>query len=214
MKNIVELENVSKKFGSRIIFDNVSLSVAQGEFLALVGPSGCGKSTLLNMIGVLESYDQGTIKVMGKKLPEIESRAATRLRRDAINYLFQSFALITEMTVCQNLFLAMNFVDLPKKEKWRKIEEVLQKVDLAGLLNEKVNTLSGGEQQRTALARTLLKPGELILADEPTGALDQASAKQAFSLLKDLSRTYHKTVIMVTHNQKMAERADRRIVLG
>jgi putative ABC transport system ATP-binding protein len=211
MVKAVEVENVTKRFGERVIFDNISFSVLQGEFIALVGPSGCGKSTLLNMIGALETYDEGKIKICGKKLPKIESREATHLRRETINYLFQSFALITEMTICQNLYLAMNFVDCSRKDKLKKIEEILQKVDLLPLKDERVNTLSGGEQQRVALARTLVKPGGLVLADEPTGALDQVAAAKSFDLLKDLSRKYNKTVIMVTHSNEMAKRADRII---
>lgn len=211
MVKAVEVENVTKRFGSRVIFDNISFSVLQGEFIALVDPSGCGKSTLLNMIGALETYDKGKIKICGKKLPEIESREATHLRRKTINYLFQSFALITEMTICQNLYLAMNFVDCSQKDKLKKIEEILQKVDLLPLKDERVNTLSGGEQQRVALARTLVKPGGVVLADEPTGALDQVAADKSFHLLKDLSGKYNKTVIMVTHNNEMAKQADRII---
>lgn len=211
MIKAVEVKNISKKFGSRIIFENISFSILQGEFVALVGPSGCGKSTLLNMIGALETYDKGKIMIYGKRMPKIESREATYLRRNTINYLFQSSALIAEMTVSQNLYLAMNFVDCSRREKLGQIEEVLQKVNLLPLKDAKVNTLSGGEQQRVALARTLVKPGDLVLADEPTGALDSVSADNSFGLLRNLSGKYNKTVIMVTHSTIMAERAERII---
>ncbi|MGN1315377.1 MAG: ABC transporter ATP-binding protein [Lachnospiraceae bacterium] len=211
MIKAVEVKNISKKFGSRIIFENISFSILQGEFVALVGPSGCGKSTLLNMIGALETYDKGKIMIYGKRMPKIESREAAYLRRNTINYLFQSSALIAEMTVSQNLYLAMNFVDCSRREKLGQIEEVLQKVNLLPLKDAKVNTLSGGEQQRVALARTLVKPGDLVLADEPTGALDSVSADNSFELLRNLSGKYNKTVIMVTHSTIMAERAERII---
>ncbi|MGN0307012.1 MAG: ABC transporter ATP-binding protein [Lachnospiraceae bacterium] len=211
MIKAVEVKNISKKFGSRMIFENISFSILQGEFVALVGPSGCGKSTLLNMIGALETYDKGKIMIYGKRIPKIESREATYLRRNTINYLFQSSALIAEMTVSQNLYLAMNFVDCSRREKLGQIEEVLQKVNLLPLKDAKVNTLSGGEQQRVALARTLVKPGDLVLADEPTGALDSVSADISFELLRNLSGKYNKTVIMVTHSTIMAERAERII---
>ena len=211
MIKAVEVKNISKKLGSRIIFENISFSILQGEFVALVGPSGCGKSTLLNMIGALETYDKGKIMIYGKRMPKIESREATYLRRNTINYLFQSSALIAEMTVSQNLYLAMNFVDCSRREKLGQIEEVLQKVNLLPLKDAKVNTLSGGEQQRVALARTLVKPGDLVLADEPTGALDSVSADNSFELLRNLSGKYNKTVIMVTHSTIMAERAERII---
>ncbi len=214
MAKAIEVLNVTKKFGKRFIFQDLNLSVEDGEFVAIIGPSGCGKSTLLNMIGLLESSDAGQIKLKGKLIPKIESKKATMLRRNTINYLFQSFALINNMTVYQNLFIAMNFLNLTDKEKYLKIDKILEKVNLKELKNEKVNTLSGGEQQRVALARTILKPGDIILADEPTGSLDSATAEIAFDLIKSLSKQYKKTVIMVTHNNSLANKADRIIALS
>ena len=211
MAKAIEVLNVTKKFGKRYIFQNLNLSVEDGEFIAIVGPSGCGKSTLLNMIGLLESSDLGQIKLKGKEIPKIESNGATMLRRNTINYLFQSFALITDMTIYQNLFLAMNFSNMTTKEKDTRIEEILKKVDLEEFRDERVNTLSGGEQQRVALARTILKPGDIILADEPTGSLDSAAAEIAFNLIKDLSKQYGKTVMMVTHSKELANEANRII---
>ncbi len=207
----VEVENLTKRFGKRIIFNQISFSVEQGEFVALVGPSGCGKSTLLNMIGLLDTYDKGSIKIFGEKIPSVNSKKAIYLRRETINYLFQSFALIRDMTVYQNLYLAMNFIQKSSREKEKEIENTLRMVNLLELKEERVNTLSGGEQQRVALARTLLKPGDLVLADEPTGALDDEAAKNSFCLLKELCKKYNKTVIMVTHNNEMAKQTDRVI---
>lgn len=214
MPNAIEIKNVSKKYGKRIIFSNLNINIEEGKMIALVGPSGCGKSTLLNMIGLLESYDNGEIKILGKELPKIESRAATLIRRNTINYLFQSFALINDMTVCDNLFLAMNFMNLSNKEKLNKINQMLEQVNLIHVKNELVNTLSGGEQQRVALARTILKPGNIILADEPTGSLDTASANNAFDLIKSLCDHYGKTVLMVTHNTDLANKAHSVIDLS
>ena len=190
----VDVRNVTKKFGTRTIIKNISFSVEDGELVALIGPSGCGKSTLLNMIGTLEPIDKGDIRIYGKKLPGINSRKATLLRRNTINYLFQSFALISDMTVFQNLLLSMRFLNLKEKEKEARIHSVLKLVGLSHLESSMVNTLSGGEQQRVALARTILKPGKLILADEPTGALDVKAAELSFSLIKSLCKKYHKTV--------------------
>lgn len=212
--NAVEVKNVTKRFGARTIFQDISFSVEDGELIALTGPSGCGKSTLLNMIGTLESVDSGDIWIYGKKLPGINSRKATSFRRNTINYLFQSYALINDMTVYQNLLLSMHFLNIRQKEKDARIQHILQTVGLSRLENAMVNTLSGGEQQRVALARTILKPGKLILADEPTGALDAKAAELSFSLIKDLCRKYHKTVIMVTHSLDLAQRADRVIDLA
>lgn len=210
----VDVRNVTKKFGTRTIIKNISFSVEDGELVALIGPSGCGKSTLLNMIGTLEPIDKGDIRIYGKKLPGINSRKATLLRRNTINYLFQSFALISDMTVFQNLLLSMRFLNLKEKEKEARIQSVLKLVGLSHLESSMVNTLSGGEQQRVALARTILKPGKLILADEPTGALDVKAAELSFSLIKSLCKKYHKTVIMVTHSLDLAQRADRVIDLA
>ena len=210
----VDVRNVTKKFGTRTIIKNISFSVEDGELVALIGPSGCGKSTLLNMIGTLEPIDKGDIRIYGKKLPGINSRKATLLRRNTINYLFQSFALISDMTVFQNLLLSMRFLNLKEKEKEARIHSVLKLVGLSHLECSMVNTLSGGEQQRVALARTILKPGKLILADEPTGALDVKAAELSFSLIKSLCKKYHKTVIMVTHSLDLAQRADRVIDLA
>ncbi|HCC03017.1 MAG TPA: ABC transporter [Ruminococcaceae bacterium] len=209
----VELNNVCKKYGSRVILKGVSFFVDDGELVALIGPSGCGKSTILNMIGVLETVDQGEIRIFGKILPPIDSHRATLMRRDTINYLFQSFALINDMTVCQNLLLSMHFLSRSDKDKMESIDQMLNAVHLLPLKNATVNTLSGGEQQRVALARTMLKPGKLILADEPTGSLDAHSADISFSLIQSLCKKYGKTVIMVTHSPELAQRADRIIDL-
>lgn len=211
--NAVEVRNVTKKYGSRTILNKLNFTVGDGELLALVGPSGCGKSTLLNMIGVLETLDGGDIRIFGKRLPAINSHQATLMRRYMINYLFQSFALVNDLTVGQNLLLSMHFQKIGPKEKLYRMENILDAVHLLSLKDAPVNTLSGGEQQRTALARTLLKPGKLILADEPTGSLDAHAADISFGLLQNLCRQYHKTVIMVTHSGELAGRADRIIEL-
>ncbi|MFP3153194.1 ABC transporter ATP-binding protein [Lachnospiraceae bacterium ZAX-1] len=207
----VELLNVTKKFGARTILNAVSFSVAEGELVALVGPSGCGKSTILNMIGLLETCDSGEIRIFGEKIPKIESKNATKLRRCVVNYLFQSFALIGDMTVEQNLLLSMRFLDIQEKAKHNRINKILDEVNLRQLKDATVNTMSGGEQQRVALARAVLKPGALILADEPTGSLDANAAGNAFMLIQELCRHYKKTVIMVTHSPELAQKADRTV---
>ena len=211
--NAIESKNVTKKYGSRTILNKISFSVDDGELVALIGPSGSGKSTILNMIGVLETCDSGGISIFGETLPKIESQKATKMRRDTINYLFQSFALINDMTVIQNLLLAMHFLNISTKKKLARIDKVLDEVHLSPLKDATLNTLSGGEQQRTALARTMLKPGKLILADEPTGSLDASAAEISFALIQELCKRHQKTVIMVTHSLELARRADRVIDL-
>lgn len=207
----VEINNLTKKYGERTILENVSLSVDEGEMVSLIGPSGCGKSTILNIIGLLETYDKGTISIFGEMLPKIESHKAMMMRRETINYLFQSFALLNDTTVFQNLMLSLHFVNMPKKDKIEKIDKVLDAVHLLPLKNAIVNTLSGGEQQRVALARTMLKPGKLILADEPTGSLDANAANISFELLQSLTGQLHKTVIVVTHSSELAHKTNRVI---
>ena len=211
--NAVEIMDVTKKYGDRVIFDHINMEIREGEMTALIGPSGCGKSTLLNMIGLLEDLSNGKIRIFGKEIPKINSRKATMLRRNTVNYLFQSSALVGDMTVYQNLMLAMHFVRISQKEKEIRINRMLHEVGLPKMKSAVVNTMSGGEQQRVALARTLLKPGKLILADEPTGALDEKSAERVFLLLRDLCVQYKKTVIMVTHNMELAQQTDQVVNL-
>lgn len=210
----VEIKNITKQFGSRTIINNFSLDIEAGEFVAIIGKSGCGKSTLLNMIGLLESVDLGEIRINNQKLPAINSRAATQMRRNTINYLFQSYALISNMTVKDNLLMALQYVKEHQNTKIELVNNVLKKLEIETLINDDVNTLSGGEQQRVAVARTILKPGDIILADEPTGSLDPNLAHLSFNLVKDLRDTYKKTVVLVTHNMEQAQQADRIINLN
>ncbi|MCL1879101.1 MAG: ABC transporter ATP-binding protein [Actinomycetia bacterium] len=165
------------------------------------------------MIGALETHDGGSIRIMDAELPPINSRRATMLRRNVINYLFQSFALVSELTVYQNLLLSMNFLDISEKKKVDIIDGILDAVHMSPHGNVTVNTLSGGEQRRVALARTMVKPGNLILADEPTGSLDTYAAEVSFSMIQSLSKENNKSVIMVTYSPELAKRADRIIDL-
>ena len=208
MKKLIDLKNVSKSYDGRKIIDNLTISIPENSLVAITGKSGSGKSTILNMIGLLESIDSGSIKINGNSIPNINSSKATMLRRKTINYLFQSYALISDITVLDNVMVAMEFLDLSKKEKNDKIDKVLKDLDIFILKNKKVNTLSGGEQQRVALARCILKPGNLILADEPTGSLDPKMAEIVFELIKYLRDKYNKTVIIVTHDISLANKAD------
>lgn len=212
--NILELKNVSKSYNGRKIIDNFTISIPEKSIVSIIGKSGSGKSTILNMIGMLEKVDSGEIKINGKKLPSINSSLAMKLRRDNINYLFQSFALINDIKVVDNLLIAMEFLDISKKEKIHLIDNVLNELDIFDLKNKIVNTLSGGEQQRVAIARCILKPGNLILADEPTGSLDPMMSEKVFSLIKNLRDKYGKTIIIVTHDMNLANKTDKIINLN
>ena len=212
--NILELKNVSKSYNGRKIINNFTISILEKSIVSIIGKSGSGKSTILNMIGMLEKVDSGEIKINGKKLPSINSSLAMKLRRDNINYLFQSFALINDIKVIDNLLIAMEFLDISKKEKLHLIDNVLNELDIFDLKNKIVNTLSGGEQQRVAIARCILKPGNLILADEPTGSLDPMMSEKVFSLIKNLRDKYGKTIIIVTHDMNLANKTDKIINLN
>lgn len=210
MKHI-ELNDISKSYGNRKIIDKLSFFIEEKEIVAIVGKSGSGKSTILNIIGLLETYDGGEILLKEKRLPDLNSKQATLLRRNEINYLFQTNALISEKTVRENLMLAMEYVDIKDEEKFEKISEVLDRLDILDIIDQKANTVSGGEAQRVALARCILKPGDLILADEPTGSLDPKMSDEVFSLLLSLRNDYNKTILIVTHDMDMAKKCDRAI---
>ena len=211
--NHLEIREVSKAFVSRKIINNLSFEVAKGEVLAIVGESGSGKSTLLNMIGLLERVDSGEILLKGKALPDINSKEATLIRRDEINYIFQTNALISEKTVKDNLLIAMEFVNLKSADKLDQIKNILNTLGIEDLIDQKINTISGGEAQRVALARCILKPGDLILADEPTGSLDPARAGEVFRLLISLRDDFNKTIIIVTHDMDLARKCDSGEIL-
>ena len=213
MKTFLQVDALNKSFGSNTVLYNISFEIQSGESVALVGPSGCGKSTLLNIIGLLETLDSGIIILEGKAYPSINSKKATLMRRTEINYLFQSFALINDWKVSKNLLLALQYTKLSKQEQERLIRTALESYGIGEKYDAVVNELSGGEKQRVAIARAMIKPGNLILADEPTGSLDKAMATIVIDSLLDSVRVNHKTLLMVTHDMNIAQRCDRIIEL-
>lgn len=213
MKIFLQVDALNKSFGSNTVLHNISFEIESGESVALVGPSGCGKSTLLNIIGLLETLDSGTVNLEGRTYPSINSKKATLMRRTEINYLFQSFALINDWKVSKNLLLALQYTKLSKQEQERLIRTALENYGIAEKFDAVVNELSGGEKQRVAIARAMIKPGNLILADEPTGSLDKAMATIVIDSLLDSVHANHKTLLMVTHDMGIAQRCDRIIEL-
>ena len=213
MKIFLQVDALNKSFGSNTVLHNISFEIESGESVALVGPSGCGKSTLLNIIGLLETLDSGTINLEGRTYPSINSKKATLMRRTEINYLFQSFALINDWKVSKNLLLALQYTKLSKQEQERLIRTALENYGIGEKFDAVVNELSGGEKQRVAIARAMIKPGNLILADEPTGSLDKAMATIVIDSLLDSVHANHKTLLMVTHDMGIAQRCDRIIEL-
>jgi len=213
MKTFLQVDALNKSFGSNTVLHNISFEIESGESVALVGPSGCGKSTLLNIIGLLETLDSGTVNLEGRTYPSINSKKAILMRRTEINYLFQSFALINDWKVSKNLLLALQYTKLSKQEQERLIRTALENYGIGEKFDAVVNELSGGEKQRVAIARAMIKPGNLILADEPTGSLDKAMATIVIDSLLDSVHANHKTLLMVTHDMGIAQRCDRIIEL-
>jgi len=213
MKNICELVNISKSYGDHVVLDNMNMAVCEGEMVAITGKSGSGKTTILNIMGLLEKQDSGGVKLFDEKSPRVGSVRANKLLRTRLSYLFQNCALIDEATVDYNLEIPLIYA---KKTRWEKQElkmDALEKVGLNISLKQKIYELSGGEQQRVAIARILLKSCDLILADEPTGSLDSDNRSEIMRILKELNHA-GKTIIVVTHDQYVAEACDRTINLA
>lgn len=209
---LIELKDVTKKYGSRTVLNKLNLSVNGGEYIAVMGISGSGKSTLLNIIGLLENYNDGELIIDGESNVSPNSSKANKILREKISYLFQNFALVDDETVQYNLDLALKYVKGTKKEKRNMMSDALERVGLKGFEKNKVYELSGGEQQRVALARIMLKPGKIILADEPTGSLDKKNRDIILELLKELNNK-GKTIILVTHDNYVADQCDRIVQL-
>lgn len=209
---MIELKNITKKFENKTVFANFNLQINQNEMVAIIGPSGSGKSTLLNILGLIDKVDDGDYQFEQYTNIKPNSRLAQKIIREKISYLFQNFALIEEDTVLQNLLLALKYVKQSKKEKTEIITAALQKVRLSEYLNSKIYELSGGQQQRIAVARAIIKPSELVLADEPTGSLDSKNRDEIIKLLLELNDA-GKTVIVVTHDSHVAEKCHRVLEL-
>ncbi|MDE3316094.1 ABC transporter ATP-binding protein [Lacticaseibacillus zeae] len=210
---MIDLTNVTKTFASKTIFDNLNLHIDTGEMVAIMGPSGSGKSTLLNIIGLIDDFSSGTYEFDGVKNIKPNSRQANRTIREKISYIFQNFALIDDETVGQNLAIAQKYLKLNKAQRQKQIDDALQTVGLNGYADRKTFELSGGEQQRVAVARCLIKPSKLILADEPTGSLDGDNRSLILNELKNINRL-GKTVIIVTHDPLVAKECSRMIAIG
>lgn len=208
---ILKVENLCKTYGQgenavRALKD-VSFCVQKGEFVAVVGESGSGKSTLLNLIGALDSPTSGHIRIDGQDLFGMKEKERTVFRRRNIGFVFQSFHLIPELTVEQNIIFPV-LLDYQKPDP-KRVEELLAELGLKDRRNHLPSQLSGGQQQRTAIGRALMMRPELLLADEPTGNLDTANSNDVMALLKSASQKYRQTVLMITHNSHLAQNADR-----
>ena len=209
---MIELQHIWKQFGSRIIFSDLNLNFQSGMVYALIGDSGCGKTTLLNMLAKLETFDKGEIVYKGKSLTSLKNE---EFYRNELGYLFQNFGLLESQTIRENLELGLICKKQNKKqEKERLLLQALQAVRLDYLsLNQKIYELSGGEAQRVALAKIILKNPPLILADEPTASLDPKNSKEIMEILLEL-RNANRTIIIATHNPSIWKMADQIIRLS
>lgn len=209
--DLLEVKNISKTYGSGEAavhaLKHVSFSVPKGEFVAVVGESGSGKSTLLNLIGALDSPTSGKVLIAGKDLFSLNDTRLTVFRRRNIGFIFQSFNLIPELTVEQNIIFPV-LLDYQKPDK-KYLKELLSVLNLQERRHHLPSQLSGGQQQRVAIGRALITRPSLILADEPTGNLDTQNTSEVITLLKEASRIYQQTIIMITHSKSIAQTADR-----
>jgi putative ABC transport system ATP-binding protein len=213
---MIRTENLTKIYRTDEIettaLNRLNLEVREGEFIAVMGPSGCGKSTLLNMMGLLDSPDEGSYSFLGHETSSYTERERARLRKGNIGFIFQNFNLIDELTVFENTELPLQYLGLNASESKDKVEAALEKMGMIHRKNHFPQQLSGGQQQRAAIARAVVTEPKLVLADEPTGNLDSGHGKEVMELLKGLNEQ-GTTIVMVTHSPADAEYAERIIHL-
>ena len=213
---MIEIENLYKVFRTEevetVALNGVSMSVADGEFVAVMGPSGCGKSTLLNILGLLDNPTDGRYRLAGEEVGSLRERQRTRIRRGRIGFVFQSFNLIDELNVEENVELPLRYLGVPARERRQRVTEMLRRMGISHRAQHYPQQLSGGQQQRVAIARAVIGRPQLILADEPTGNLDSRNGIEVMELLSELNRE-GTTIVMVTHSQRDAAYAQRTVNL-
>ena len=211
---MLQLTNIRKTYKTGALqveaLRDISLDFARGEFVAVLGPSGCGKTTLLNVIGGLDRYDAGDMRILGRSTKDFNEKEMDAYRNHAVGFVFQAYNLIVHQSVLANVELALTLTGISRKERRQRAREALISVGLADQLHKKPGQLSGGQMQRVAIARAMVNNPDILLADEPTGALDSATSEQVLDLLKELAKD--RLVIMVTHNQELARRYATRII--
>lgn len=213
---MIKLNNIKKVFATDEVetwaLRDVNLQIEKGEFVAIMGPSGCGKSTLLSILGLLDNPTEGTYILNGRDVSALKENERTDLRRGMIGFVFQSFNLIDELNVYENIELPLLYMGVPARERRERVEAVMDRMAISHRRKHFPSQLSGGQQQRVAIARAVLPHPQIILADEPTGNLDSANGKEVMDLLGELHRE-GSTIVMVTHSQHDASYADRIIRL-
>lgn len=212
---ILELKDICKSYGSDDmkvpVLKNVSLSVEKGDYIAIMGPSGSGKSTTMNIIGCLDRFDSGTYLLDGEDVSKMNDDALSDVRLNKIGFVFQTFNLLPGETALENVALPLIYAGMPKAEREERARQGLEAVGLADRTSFRPSQLSGGQKQRVAIARAMINHPRILLADEPTGALDQASGKQVMKLFRQLNKEQGVTIVMITHDATVAANADQTL---
>ncbi|MDP4142909.1 MAG: ABC transporter ATP-binding protein [Bacillota bacterium] len=211
--SIIELVGIKKNYGKDLsmvqALKGIDLNIEQGEMVAIMGPSGGGKSTLLNIIGCIDTPTEGRYLLEGQEVSRLNFNTLSEIRNKKLSFIFQNFALLKDFSAIDNVIMPLNFRKVSARQKKELALQYLERLEIKELYNRKVKDLSGGQQQRVAIARALAQESSIILADEPTGALDQSNGKNIMTILKNLNKEYNKTVIIVTHDDKVASYCSR-----
>jgi len=214
---MIHLKNIEKVYRTDTVetlaLNNITLQIEKGEFLSIMGPSGCGKSTLLNIMGLLDEPTKGRINLDAQEIRDFSDKKLSRFRNQKIGFIFQSYHLINDLPVLDNVELPLLYRDVSSAERRRLAAEALEKVGLANRMKHYPSQLSGGQKQLVAIARAIVGQPEIILADEPTGNLDSAMGNEIMEILESLNRADRTTIVMVTHDENMARRTHRLVRL-
>ncbi len=214
---MIQLNNITKTYQTEMVetlaLSNINLAVPKGEFLSIMGPSGCGKSTLLNIIGLIDAPSNGSLALNGQAIADYHSAATARFRNQQLGFIFQSFHLINDLNVLDNVELPLLYRNLSTKERRSLAEAALEKVGLANRKQHFPTQLSGGQKQRVAIARAIVGKPHIILADEPTGNLDSQMGDEIMDILLQLNQEAGTTIVMVTHDERMAQKTNRLLRL-
>ena len=214
---IIEVKNVTKvyKVGTEkiVALDNVSLTINKGEFCCLLGTSGSGKSTLLNVMAGIEKLTSGEVIIRNRKISKMSERELSIFRQKYLGFIFQAYNLIASLTASENVELPLIFKEVPPKKRKAMVKEIIKAVGLSGRAKHKPSQMSGGQQQRVGIARAFVSSPEIVFADEPTGNLDSKTTMEIMGIIKDMAKKYNQTIVMVTHDSRIAEFADKVICI-
>ena len=212
--SLIELKNIEKIYGkgdsATVALTGVNLKIEPGEFWSIMGPSGSGKSTLLNILGCMDTATEGEYVLKGQNVNKMDQKQMSRVRNEVVSFVFQHFALLNDYTVYENIELPLNCRRMSSREKKEKIEYYMSRLGIENLYKKRPTQISGGQQQRVAIARALVTEADLILADEPTGALDQKTGRELLALLQEIN-SEGRTILLVTHDPTVAKTAGKQI---